>query len=127
MQYYYVRNIVRRNCDFITRAISCSTGDRSRKCAEAFELVADNPALVERVCELQSVGEKEASQIVRNTLSALQGLDDFMGITGVVKRCVSCTNSKDHKLQLEDLDGYSWLHVRRLLRISDVLPHSFSP
>lgn len=120
MHYYFVKDIVRRNHDFITRAAHCVIGNRNRRCSEALEVVSENPALIETVCELQSVGETQAAQIVRNTLGWLLSLDGFMRTTGVVKRRVCCAGSKDHKLQLDDLDEYSWLKVRRLLRIADV-------
>lgn len=119
--FYYVNDVVRRNTDLVTRAAHCTAGNVSRTCAEAFELVAENPALLEKICELQSLGQKDAAQVVRNTRATLLGLDDFMRITDVVKTRVTCSSSEDYNLQLNDVDEYSWLQVRRLLRLSDVL------
>lgn len=119
---YFAKDVVRRNRDLVARAARGATGSRSRSCAEALEVVARNPALIEKISELETVGEEDAEKIVRSALSDVIGLDNFMRVTGVVKRRVTCLGDETQKLQLDDLDEYSWRHVRRLLRLADVLP-----
>lgn len=120
--FYYVRDIMRRNNDLVTNAAHCAKGNHNRRCVEALELVAKNPALVEKICKTHSVGEDDAAEILKKALGSIVGLDDYMRVSGVVKRRVSCPSGNDYKLQLSDLDEYSWHHVRRFLRVSDVLP-----
>lgn len=119
--YYFAKDVVRRNHDLVTRAAYGATGSHSRKCMEALELVAKNPALIEKISELQTVGEQEAEHIVRNALGTVSGLDEYMRASDVVKTRVTCQSDDDHTLHLDDLDEYSWLHVRRFLRLADVL------
>ncbi|KAH9376152.1 hypothetical protein HPB48_003209 [Haemaphysalis longicornis] len=93
---------MRRNNDLATRMAHCATGNHSRRCVEALELVAENPALVEKICQVQSVGEDEAAE--RKALGTILGLDGYMRVSGVVKSRVSCPIGNDHMLQVWDLD-----------------------
>ncbi|KAH9378631.1 hypothetical protein HPB48_019318 [Haemaphysalis longicornis] len=122
--YCFVMDVVRRNRDLVMRAAHCAVGNDSRRCAEALELVAENPALLEKVCELGSVEEQEAVQTVLNALGTTLGLDGYMRVAGVVKSHVCCSTLNDRRLQLTDVDEYSWRCVRRLLRLSDVSPQA---
>ncbi|KAH9382899.1 hypothetical protein HPB48_023521 [Haemaphysalis longicornis] len=119
-RFYLVSDIIRRYNDLVRRATHCATGNNIRMCVEALELVAQNPALMEKICEGKYVGEEDAAEIVRNALGTVLGFDDYMRVSGVVKHRVSCPSGNTHKLQLSDLDDYSWRVVRRFLRVSDV-------
>lgn len=119
---YFVRDIIRRNNNLVRSAAHCATGIHSRRCVEAFEVVAKHPALMEKICEIQSVGEEDVAEIVRNALGTVLGFDYYMRVSGVVKHCVVCASGNAHKLQLSDIDEYSWRLIRRFLRVSDILP-----
>ncbi|XP_077551302.1 uncharacterized protein LOC144164994 [Haemaphysalis longicornis] len=121
-QCFAVKEVVRRNASLVTHAAHFITGNSSRRCVNALELVADSPALIDKVCDLARVPEEEAVLKVRDGLRKLQGLDDFMRATRVVSRRVSCERLSQGDLRLDDLDDYSWFHVRSFLRADYVLP-----
>lgn len=121
-QCFAVKEVVRRNSSLVTHAAHFIMGNSSRRCVNALEQVADNPALINKVCELASVPEQEAIVKVRDGLRSLQGLDDFMRATRVVSGRVSCERLSQGDLRLNDLDDYSWFHVRSFLKAAHVLP-----
>ncbi|KAH7944422.1 hypothetical protein HPB52_019407 [Rhipicephalus sanguineus] len=63
---------------------------RARYCAGALERVHNHVALPERVAQISSVGEVEASTVIQNALKSIQGIHDFMKLVGVVKERVQC-------------------------------------
>lgn len=126
-QYFAVKEVVRRNFSLVTRAAHFVMGNSSRRCINALELVADSPALIDKVCELASVPEEEAIGKVRDGLRNLRGLDDFMRATGVVSRRVSCERLSQGERRLDDLDDDSWFHVRSFLKTYHVLPSNCTP
>ncbi|KAH9383346.1 hypothetical protein HPB48_024561 [Haemaphysalis longicornis] len=118
--YHRLLSVAARNRHLVARAAKFAAGSTSRACAEAMECVSSNPALVDELCELASADEIEACRMITHRLEGLQDLDNFMHISGVVKRRVVCQMYINGALQLDDVDRYSWHCVRKYLRLADV-------
>ncbi|KAL1479129.1 hypothetical protein MTO96_052120 [Rhipicephalus appendiculatus] len=59
--------------------------------------------------------------MIRSRLSVVEGLHDFMRLTGVVKGCVTCAPPVEGcSMQLQDLGNDCWRLVRRYLSFDDV-------
>ncbi|KAL1477258.1 hypothetical protein MTO96_035883 [Rhipicephalus appendiculatus] len=59
--------------------------------------------------------------MIRSRLRSVEGLHDFMRLTGVVKECVTCAPPVDGcRMQLQDLNDDCWRLVRRYLSFDDV-------
>ncbi|KAL1468267.1 hypothetical protein MTO96_041605 [Rhipicephalus appendiculatus] len=59
--------------------------------------------------------------MVRSRLTGVDGLHDFMRLTGVVKERVTCAPSVDGCcIQLQDLGNDCWRLLRRYLSFGDV-------
>ncbi|KAH9370878.1 hypothetical protein HPB48_020717 [Haemaphysalis longicornis] len=58
--------------------------------------------------------------MISKRLEGLQNLKNFMQISGLVKQRVVCHVDSSGWLQLDDVDEYSWLSVRKYLRLADV-------
>ncbi|KAL1468824.1 hypothetical protein MTO96_041240 [Rhipicephalus appendiculatus] len=59
--------------------------------------------------------------MIRSRLSIVEGLHDFMRLTGVVKECVTCaTPVEGCSMQLQDLGNDCWRLVRRYLSFNYV-------
>lgn len=119
--FLHVMNIVRRNASLVNRAVAFVAGSRDKRNAEALEVVASSPAVVDKLCEELHLDKPEAVRKVREGVEGLQGLSDFMRACGVVMSVLQCYPRRDHQLQLTDIDEYSWLAIRKYLRIGDVL------
>ncbi|KAL1443483.1 hypothetical protein MTO96_007396 [Rhipicephalus appendiculatus] len=124
--WFTVHDVLRRNNSLVTRAadfvMSSKTARMRRKdYAAATELVQLNPGLVEKVQELASVDESEALSRIKSSLKSFSELDNFMRLAGVVKNTVSCHRRSDGQKQLIDLNRDCWLHLRRYLKLSDIV------
>ncbi|KAH7943900.1 hypothetical protein HPB52_012668 [Rhipicephalus sanguineus] len=63
----------------------------------------------------------EFASMIRSRLRSVEGLHDFMRLTGVVKEHVTCARPVDGRgVQLQDLNAYCWRIVRRYLSFDDV-------
>ncbi|KAL1484462.1 hypothetical protein MTO96_032557 [Rhipicephalus appendiculatus] len=118
---FTIEEVVRRNFSLVTRAAHFVGGARHKYCAAAAELVHFSPGLVEKVQELASVDENEAASRIKKSLKGISELDGFMRLVGVVKDTVSCHRREDGQKQLVDLNRDCWLHIRRFLKVGDVL------
>ncbi|KAH7942976.1 hypothetical protein HPB52_003046 [Rhipicephalus sanguineus] len=118
---FIIEEVVRRNASRVTRAAHFVMGTRQKYCAAAAELVRSNPGLVEKVQQLASVDENEAASRIKKSLKSMTELDDFMCLAGVVKHSVSCCKREDAQKQLVDLNSDCWLHIRRYLKVGDIL------
>lgn len=119
-EYQNLLSVMARNERLVARAAEFVAGRSSKHYAEALEFVSSSPALVNKLCALASVDEAEASGMINESVRRLQDMDDFMRIAGVVKRRVVCLMKGWGKLQLDDVDEYSWHCVRKYLRLADV-------
>lgn len=119
-EYQNLQSVMARNERLVARAAEFVAGRSSKHYAEALEIVSSSPALVNKLCALASVDQTEASGMINESARRLQDIDDFMRIVGVVKRRVICLMKEWRKLQLDDVDKYSWRCVRKYLRLADV-------
>nr|XP_037276617.1 uncharacterized protein LOC119169691 [Rhipicephalus microplus] len=118
---FTIKETVRRNSSLVTRAAHFVTGNRSRYCGTAAELVHAHPGLVEKVQELASISESEATSRIKASMKNLSEMDDFMCVVGVVRDSVTCQRREDGAKQLVDVSRDCWLHIRQYLKVADIL------
>ncbi|XP_077527641.1 uncharacterized protein LOC144139019 [Haemaphysalis longicornis] len=119
-----VLQVVQRNFHLVTLGAHFVAGNLSRPCAYAFEQVASHPALEAITGRLLSVDESEAKQKIRDTLNSLKGMHLFMRMAAVVSGEVVCHAGE---VRLSSIDEYSWLDIRRYVKLADILPVNPSP
>ncbi|XP_077491495.1 uncharacterized protein LOC144102087 [Amblyomma americanum] len=116
-----VSSAAARNSGLLTRAARFVAGARNdRECAKSLELIGRHPALLRKVVEVASVSQPDAAVLLREGLKSLEGLHEFMRLTGVVKERVVCESKVERRLQLDDLDEQCWSKVRRYLTFGDI-------
>ncbi|XP_050029812.2 uncharacterized protein [Dermacentor andersoni] len=91
--------------------------------ARSIELMHDHPHLLEMVSEGADVTKAVAKDMISSALLrvGLLSLDEFMRMTSVVKQKTQCFAHPGARRQLSDLNLDCWLHIRRFLKIADVL------
>nr|XP_054923636.1 uncharacterized protein LOC129383292 [Dermacentor andersoni] len=89
----------------------------------SIELMHDHPRLLEMVSEGADVTKADAKEMISSALLRVRllSLDEFMRMTGVVQETVECLADPGARRQLSDLNLDCWLHIRRFLKIADVL------
>ncbi|KAH7949217.1 hypothetical protein HPB49_006395 [Dermacentor silvarum] len=122
-EWFTVRDTARRNSCLVALAAEFVSGHRrDRYCAGALERVYGHAALPGQVAQLSSVGEADATAMVREALKSIQGIHDFMRLAGVVRDRVQCRpGAESGSAQLDSLDDNCWRCVRRYLRLDDVV------
>ncbi|KAH7943544.1 hypothetical protein HPB52_009200 [Rhipicephalus sanguineus] len=118
---FTIEEVVRRNSSLVTRAAHFVMGTRHKYCGAAAELMHFSPGLVDKVQELAFVDENEAASRINKSLKSITEMDDFMCLAGVVKHNVSCHKREDGQKQLVDLNRDCWLHLRRYLKVGDIV------
>ncbi|KAH7944286.1 hypothetical protein HPB52_017938 [Rhipicephalus sanguineus] len=120
--FFTIQETTRRNCGLVERAAAFNgTTPLDWYTASAFEKVARNPALVRELAEKEGIAASEVARMIRSRLTSVEGLHDFMRLTGVVKECVMCAPPVDGcRMQLQDLNNDCWRLVRRYLSFDDV-------
>ncbi|XP_054925647.1 uncharacterized protein [Dermacentor andersoni] len=119
--WFAVCDTSRRNSGFVARAAQFLNHARcDRLCAAGLDRVSRHPALLAELAEVLSIGEEEAARRVRQRFRNIEGLHEFMRLTGVVKQRVRCQPREDGRAQLDDLNSECWCHVRRYLQLDDV-------
>ncbi|KAL1471632.1 hypothetical protein MTO96_039834, partial [Rhipicephalus appendiculatus] len=89
--------------------------------AHALEKVSRHPALVRELAEKEGIAADEAARMIRCRLRSVDGMHDFMRLTGVVKERVTCMPPVgDCGVQLQDLNDDCWRLLRRYLSFDDV-------
>ncbi|KAH7944713.1 hypothetical protein HPB51_028575 [Rhipicephalus microplus] len=128
-EWFTIRDTVCRNSCLVQLAGEFVSGLRcDRYCAGALERMYRHVALPERVAQISSVSEVEASAMIREALKGMQGMHDFMRLAGVVKDRVKCGPATAPFLsQLDRLDDICWMRVRRYLRLDDVRDSGAQP
>ncbi|KAL3255564.1 hypothetical protein MRX96_017462 [Rhipicephalus microplus] len=121
-EWFTIRDTVCRNSCLVQLAGEFVSGLRcDRYCAGALERMHKHMALPERVAQIMSVSEVEASAMIWEALKRMQGMHDFMRLAGVVKDRVKCGPATAPFLsQLDSLDDICWMRVRRYPRLDDV-------
>ncbi|KAL1478971.1 hypothetical protein MTO96_015961 [Rhipicephalus appendiculatus] len=120
--WFTVREVTRRNSGLVKRAgavIQSTTLDWHT--ANALEKVSRRAALVRELAEKERIAADEVARMLRSRLMSIDGIHDFMRLTGVVKERVRCAPPVDGcSLQLQDLNNDCWRLVRRHLSFDDV-------
>ncbi|KAL1472353.1 hypothetical protein MTO96_039394 [Rhipicephalus appendiculatus] len=118
----FIRNVTRRNSSLVTRAARFVLGEEDAYCARAVETMAGHTSLPELVCEMATVEAGEATAMIKRALSlpCLTSLNGFMKMAGVVKHRVECVGRRGRTL--EHLNEDCWLHIRKYLKIVDIVP-----
>ncbi|KAL1483090.1 hypothetical protein MTO96_002160 [Rhipicephalus appendiculatus] len=105
----------------------------SKRCARALELVSNGQGVVRTVAGFASVDETTAAGLVQQALGRLADMTTFMKVAGVVRETLVCHTVSGEdlrggpRLQLDQLDADSWRHVRRYIRLADILDSDFHP
>ncbi|XP_049518618.1 uncharacterized protein LOC119443198 isoform X2 [Dermacentor silvarum] len=126
-QYLAVQRVLRRNRALAMRASHYVMGvNRSKRCARALEKVSCGQGVVRTVAEFASIDEYTAAGVVQQALEGLVDMTTFMKAAGVVQENVVCHPLYGEKqgglrLQLDRLDADSWRHVRRYIRLADIV------
>ncbi|XP_070380772.1 uncharacterized protein [Dermacentor albipictus] len=121
---FAAQDIVRRNRSLVERATRFVLGDHDPYCARAFVILSEHPVLVDNVRARASLGgEAEAAAMVSGARQCLAHSDvhEYMRVTGVVKERVECNARHDGGMQLDQLNYDCWIHIRRYLKVADVL------
>ncbi|KAH8009170.1 hypothetical protein HPB51_011103 [Rhipicephalus microplus] len=90
-------------------------------CSQALERVSSHPALPELVSELTSATMEEAAASVRSCLGSIEGMQEFMCLSGVVNERVTCFAPGEGCKQLADLTDDGWNHIRRYVKLCDIM------
>ncbi|XP_077497336.1 uncharacterized protein LOC144107961 [Amblyomma americanum] len=113
-----IEEVLARNKALPFRAAWFVTGRTvDKRGAEALELLGPDPVVVSKVREMLSMGEIEAEEATRRKLSDLDDMNAFMRAAGVVRESVVC----DGRPSLDALPFFCWLHLRRYLRVADIV------
>ncbi|KAL3184005.1 hypothetical protein MRX96_006320 [Rhipicephalus microplus] len=116
---FRIRERTRKNCLLVERAAAFKETTPLDWCtANALEKTSRHPALVKELAEKDGIAPRDVARMVRSRLRSVDGLHDFMRLTGVVKKRVVCSPSVD--TQLHDLNTYCWRVVRQYLSFDDV-------
>lgn len=133
-KYLSVQRIPRRNMALAVQASHFVLGvNVSKRCARALEQVSNGQGVVRTVAGFASVDETTAAELVQQAMGRLADMTTFMKIAGVVRETLVChTVSGENlrggpRLQLDQLDADSWRHVRRYIRLADILDSDFHP
>ncbi|XP_077494017.1 uncharacterized protein LOC144104730 [Amblyomma americanum] len=116
-----IQGIVHRNRALPKRAAAYVTGTSAKYTADAFEKVSESPALIEELQSVASIEEAGAKQLIAKSTLRLADFTEFMRLAGVVFDSVECNPSEDGKKQLDDLPEPCLRHIRKFVRLSDVL------
>ncbi|KAL1477355.1 hypothetical protein MTO96_035797 [Rhipicephalus appendiculatus] len=68
-------------------------GHLDRYTANALEKVSRCPALVRVLAEKEGIAADEVATMIRRRLMSVDGVHDFMRLTGVVKERVTCATT----------------------------------
>ncbi|KAH7961404.1 hypothetical protein HPB52_008889 [Rhipicephalus sanguineus] len=112
-------DVARRNSDLVALA--------AHRCAQALERVSSHPALPELLSKLTSVSTAEAAAKVRSCLGSIEGMEQFMRLAGVVNEGVARSTREDGGTHLAGLNEHCWSHIRRYLKLYDVLCDDTGP
>ncbi|KAL1480479.1 hypothetical protein MTO96_050996 [Rhipicephalus appendiculatus] len=117
-----IKETVRRNCGLLERAAAFNQTTTLDWCtATALEKVSRRPALVRELPEKEVTAACEVARMVRSRLRSVDGLNDYMRLTGVVKERVTCALPVQvGSTQLDDLNIDCWRLLRQYLSFDDV-------
>ncbi|KAK8778140.1 hypothetical protein V5799_020518 [Amblyomma americanum] len=116
-----VKQVALRNSGLIVRAARFVMGDESSYCARALEIVLEHPKLVEKIQDRSGASCDEVKEMIRGALSRIVSMNQFMMAADVVKERVQCYARQDGETQLDELNEYCWLNIRKYLKVPDIL------
>ncbi|KAL1455775.1 hypothetical protein MTO96_027751 [Rhipicephalus appendiculatus] len=119
---FIIRETTRRNCGLVDRAAALNDTTRiDRYTATALEKVSRYPGLIRELADKEGVAVGEVTRMIGSRLRSIEGLHDFMRLTGVVREFVTCAPPVDScSMQLQDLNNDCWRLLRRYLSFDDV-------
>ncbi|KAL1462019.1 hypothetical protein MTO96_043269, partial [Rhipicephalus appendiculatus] len=119
---FIIRETTQRNCDILERAAAfIQTAPLDWHTANAFEKIARSPALIRELAKKEGIASGEVARMLRSHLRSVEGLHDFMRLTGVVRESVKCAPTVEGcGMRLPDLSDDCWRLVRRYLSFDDV-------
>lgn len=120
--WFKVREVSRRNSGLVKRAgAAIQSPTLDWYAANALEKVSRRPVLVRELAEKEGLAVEEVAKMLRSRLVSVDGMHDFMRLTGVVKKAVTCAPPVDGcSFQIQDLNVDCWRFVRRYLSFDDV-------
>nr|XP_054925806.1 uncharacterized protein LOC126529409 [Dermacentor andersoni] len=119
---FAIWDTARRNSRLVASASQFLAGANPDKTtAAALERVLRHRALLAELAEVQSISEGEAAAALRDEVRSFEGMHEFMRLAGVVKERVTCHRREDGCVQLDDLNEYCWIAIRRCLALDDVV------
>ncbi|XP_075557840.1 uncharacterized protein LOC142589970 [Dermacentor variabilis] len=119
---FVIWDTARRNSRLVCRASRFLAGANADKAiATALERVLRHRALLAELAEVQSISEEEAAAALRDEVRSFEGMHEFMRLAGVVKERVTCHRREDGRTELDDLNEYCWIAIRRCLTLGDVV------
>ncbi|KAH7944182.1 hypothetical protein HPB52_016808 [Rhipicephalus sanguineus] len=127
---FAIRETTRRNSGLLERAASAfnQTTPLDWYTATALEKVSRHPVLVREIAEKGGIAADEVATMIRSHLKSVEGLNDFMRLTGVIKERVTCAAPVDgFSMQLQGLNNDCWRLVRRYLNFDDVIAKPEEP
>ncbi|XP_049511385.1 uncharacterized protein LOC125939905 [Dermacentor silvarum] len=116
-----IQNVVDRNLSWATRAADFVVGYANKDTAEALEKMYSYPLLVEELCARQDIKKQQALDKIATKVRSMANLNEFMRLAGVVRDEIVCFDSVDGAKQLDDLNEYCLRHIRKYLKISDII------
>lgn len=109
--------ICQRNIRLLNQAahfvLKKSTGKRS---AEAFEVLASKPQLIDFLMHDSGMGEEEAGAAVKAAERYVKS--SFLIISGIVRAKVECHAGEG--TQIDGLNADCWFHIASYLKVSDI-------
>ncbi|XP_075735020.1 uncharacterized protein LOC119162424 isoform X1 [Rhipicephalus microplus] len=120
--WFKVREVSRRNSGLVKRAgAAIQSPTLDWYAANALEKVSRRPVLLRELAEKEGRAVDEVAKMLRSRLVSVDGMNDFMRLTGVVKKAVTCAPPVDGcNFQIQDLNVDCWRLVRRYLSFDDV-------
>ncbi|XP_037523608.2 uncharacterized protein LOC119400648 [Rhipicephalus sanguineus] len=120
--WFTIRETTRRNSGLVERAAAFNQATQlDWYTATALEKVSRSSGLIRELAEKDGIAVSDVARMVRSRLRSVEGLHDFMRLTGVVKECVTCAPPvRSCGMQLQDLNDDCWRLVRRYLSFDDV-------
>ncbi|XP_070380131.1 uncharacterized protein [Dermacentor albipictus] len=119
-----ISQATRRNAGLVARASSAfsRTARLDWYNAAALEELSRHQALVRELADRKGIAAHDMARMVRSRLRSVEGLDDYMRLTRVVKEQVTCAPPVDDRggMQLQDLNSDCWAMIRQYLSFDDV-------
>ncbi|KAL3183760.1 hypothetical protein MRX96_033834 [Rhipicephalus microplus] len=115
-----IQNVVDRNLNLAMRAARFVGGVRSKDGAEALEKMSGSAFLVQKVCDVLRLKKDRAVERIAKSARYIQDMEEFLRLSGVMRRELVCRDSVCGSAQLTNLNAQCLHHIRQYLKFSDV-------